>query len=464
MLQYFYTTYGEVYAGWEFKEANFQDFTIVIQGTKLREYRELDNSVKTIDKISKYGWVIPNSAIIGSLDSDKFSPNIHHFQNEKWNLNIERKYLFIIGAGASANCIYDQDKNDFQHDDMRPPLGPELFEKRFKQYYSKYDGVKQSLQNLQNNSNKTIEEILEEEWQKIQKNNNQNLISRHINLQYYIQNILKDVSSHIIENYYVKNLYAVLANKLQQIYAANIKKAYNNTYSRNFGFVSFNQDTILEHFITEYFKKPINSMNDYAEINHSPYCIFKPHGSWNWGWKFPDTSKFGGNTAQWLFDNDVNFYKLYYELLGDKVNMIDWYTWGLEAERNEHRLGKYTIDKSQLQLIDSDKVNKYFPALLLPYRDKDEFTMPLRHFMNMQTYFGQIETLIIIGWKGNELQFNNLLFTQGHRINKIIIADPNPTIVEQNLYPLVQKIPQGNVIHYKNFEDFVLNGLDKEII
>ena len=205
-------------------------------------------------------------------------------------------------------------------------------------------------------------------------------------------------------------------------------------------------------------------MNDYAEVNHSPYCIFKPHGSWNWGWKFPDISKFGGNTAKWLFDNDVNFFKLYYELLGDNENMIDWSTWGLESERNEHRLGKFTIDKSQLHLISSDDVNNYFPALLLPYRDKDEFTMPLRHFMNMQTFIGQIETLIIIGWKGNEIQFNNLLFTQGSRINKIIIADPNPTTIEQNLYPLIQNIKRGNIIHYKNFEDFVLNGLDKEII
>jgi len=464
MLQYFYTTYGEVYAGWKYNDMKFRDYTIVIQGTKLADYRKLSSTEKTLEKIGEYGWVLPNNVIVGVLDSDKFNPEINNFQSESWQGNFERKYLFIIGAGASANCIYDSDKKDFEEDELRPPLGPELFKKRFKKYYSKYNGVKQSLLNLQNDVNPNVEEILEDEWEEIQKNNNQNLLSRHINLQYYLQDILKDISTHTIDNYYTKNLYATMSYKLERKYSASLKTSNNITTAKKFAFVSFNQDSILEHFIGEYFKKPINTLNDYAEINNSPYCVFKPHGSWNWGWKFPSTSGFNGNTAKWLFDNNINFFKLYYELLGDHENMIDWSTWGINSEQNKHQLGKYTIDKSQLQLIGDENLNDYFPALLLPYRDKDEFTMPLSHYMNMYSYIGNVETLIIIGWKGNEESFNNLIFTHGHQIKKVIIADPNPEIVEQNLKPLISKISKENVIYYKDFEDFVLNGLDLEVL
>jgi hypothetical protein len=467
MLKYFYTTYGEVYAGWEFEEMEFPDYTIVVQGTKLRDYRELKHDEKTLEKISEYGWVLPNSVIVGWLGSNKFKPETNHINGDSWDSRIKRTSLFIIGAGASAFCGFAEYKEDFEKDNLRPPLGPGLFNKRFKSYYSKYKGVKQSLQNLQFDENEiannpTVEDILEDEWQEILINNNENLLSRHINLQYYLQDILKDVSLNTIENYYIKNLYAVLAYKLQKIHSASIKTKYNQTTFQNFSFVSFNQDNILEHFIGEYFKRPINIMNDYADIN-GPYCIFKPHGSWNWGWKFPDLSQFGVDTPGWLFDNNINFHKLYYELLGNHKDMIDWSTWGLNTEFHKYDLGKCTIDKSQLQLIGNDDLNHYFPALLLPYRDKDEFTMPLKHYLNMRHNISQVETLIIIGWKGNEEAFNKVLFTQGKRINKIVIADPHPEIVEKYLQPLVSKISRENIKHYKSFEDFVINGLDKEI-
>ena len=149
-------------------------------------------------------------------------------------------------------------------------------------------------------------------------------------------------------------------------------------------------------------------------------------------------------------------------MLGDHINMIDWSTWGLEASLNKHHLGKYTIDKSQLKIIRNGNLNNYFPALLLPYRDKDEFTMPLRHFYNMENYFPYVETLIIIGWKGNEDAFNRLLFHHANKLNKVVIADPYPDIVEQNLKPLLSRSNIEKII-YKNFEDFVENGIEKEI-
>ena len=72
--------------------------------------------------------------------------------------------------------------------------------------------------------------------------------------------------------------------------------------------------------------------------------------------------------------------------------------------------------------------------MLLPYRDKDEFTMPTQHFNYMTDYFNSMETLVIICWKGNEEAFNRQLFQKANRIKKVIIADPNPDLHRSCLY------------------------------
>ncbi len=458
-MKHIYTKFGDVYAGEEYPEMQFRDYRIFIQRNKITEYQKLSHQDKTLEKINEYGWVLRNNMIVKDLGSD-FNPTQPHHQGDSYSNSFDRKTMFIFGAGASANCVYGSEKEDFKNDTLRPPLAPALFEKRFKNYYKNYKGVKQSLHSLQDD-NPDVEELFEQEWKNISKENNEEVLSRHINIQYYLQEVLKDVSNKVIEDYFSKNLFAKLADGLQKIHSASKKTEYKTTSYKKFAFVSFNQDSILEHFISERFKKPLNSMDDYVNINDSPYCIFKPHGSWNWGWRFPDTSKFGNNTASWLFENNINFFQLYFELLGNHVNMIDWSTWGHEAHINKRGLGKYTVDKSQLQII-GDNINDYFPALLLPYRDKDEFSMPLKHFLNMQTCFSQVETLVIIGWKGNEDSFNRELLQYGGRINKVIIADPNPDIVIKNLEPILTKRNITPII-YDNFEHFVTSGIEKEL-
>ncbi len=128
---------------------------------------------------------------------------------------------------------------------------------------------------------------------------------------------------------------------------------------------------------------------------------------------------------------------------------------------NEDSVSKFNVNKSNLSVIYPDNQNMYFPALLLPYRDKDEFTMPSSHYWNLHQYLSYVETLIVIGWKGNEKLFNELLEERGYKIKKIIIADPNPDVVEGKLHFLKDK--GAEIIIYKGgFEDFILNGLDIE--
>lgn len=464
MLKYFFTKIGDVYSGWDFSDHfKYPDYTIIIQGTKKAAYRKLKDKERTLKKIAKYGWVIKTDMIFGVLTEEQFQPDVRsRGQGDSWSGGYERKVMFLFGAGASANCVFDQ-KSPFYEDDLRPPIGPELFKDRFEIFYKKYKGVKQSLPFLQENDNPDVEELFEHEWKNINLDTNDSVLYRHINILYYLQEVLKEVSERVIDKYYSKNLYARLADKLQKKYAANIEMKGGQRRAKNYAFVSFNQDNILEHFLSEYFRKPINSIDDYVDVNESPFCMFKPHGSYNWGWKFPNTSVFNGDTPSWLFDNNINFHQIYYELLGNYLNMIDWpHSFGMESSINKYNLGKFTIDKSKLSIIDTNNLGNYFPALLLPYRDKDEFTMPLRHLHNMQSYFQHVETIIIIGWKGNEEVFNRQLLEHSQRIKKVVIADPDSDTVIKNLEPLLSKFNIEPVV-YSDFEHFVNEGIDKEL-
>jgi len=455
MINYYFTTYGDVYAGQEFFHSDFQNDKVIVQADKWSDFNELLGKATTPDKIKEYAWIIPPAAYVGYLkgtDAPKFrnpvSPDIMGYY--------ERKDMFIIGAGASANCVTGGKKTVFKNDALRPPLGNELFHNKFENIYKKYDGVKLSLFDLQQH-NVNIEECLENDWKEIQENGNLEIMKRHINIQFYLQELLKDVSLRVCSEYYDCNLFARLADKLQRIHNRALKNRWD--LRRQFAFVSFNQDNILDHFLSSYFQKKLPSINNYIEINNSPFCLFKPHGSWNWGWKFPDKKV---NRASTLFNSNINFYRLYFELLGKRVDMVDWNSWGLETSFHKHYKGRLTIDKSKLLSFTHDEIGNYYPAILLPYRDKDEFTMPPSHFYILQHYLSQIENLIVVGWKGNEALFTKMLASDASRIKKVIIVDPNPKIVEEHLKPVISRNGVQK-INYPDFEDFVINHLEKEM-
>ena len=449
-INYYYTSFGDVYAGIEFDEHLMKDYIVIIQLNKIIEYNKLPVSERIPEKIAEFGWTVPKHTFIGKITSNELAKPAIKDVSTGFDGRYDRKNLFIFGAGASANCIHSSKSSNFVKDPLRPPLGNELFADRFKPIYKNYEGVRQSLFDLQSKGI-NVEEYLEIEWKEVQGNGNKSIISRHINIQFYLQEILKQISELLLNEYFEANLFAKFASKLQILNSRNPNK--------HFAFISFNQDTILENFITKYFKKPLKTMDDYIEVNDRPFCIFKPHGSWNWGWSFRSKQE---NWANYLFENDSTFFDLYYKFLGDHINMVDWNSFGIEATLHPYNIGKLTIDKSQIQIIDAQNISNYFPALLLPYRDKDEFTMPPKHYHCLSGYLMSVENLFIIGWKGNEAAFNKLLFNQAKNLKKIIIVDPNPSIVEENLKQILDKDGLMKV-YYKDFEDFVSNGTEKEL-
>jgi hypothetical protein len=47
MIKYYFTTFGEVYAGFDFSEMDFPDLKIIVQKDKLREYQDSNNGRTT---------------------------------------------------------------------------------------------------------------------------------------------------------------------------------------------------------------------------------------------------------------------------------------------------------------------------------------------------------------------------------------------------------------------------------
>lgn len=397
ILSYYFTIYGEVYVGAKFYEPQYPEYTVLIQASKIKEYNQLSNEQKTLDKIHEYGYAIPNHVIAHQqvFSQTEYNSFQNHENFPSW-YDYDRKVMFIIGAGASANCVFGDQKFDFKNGANCPPLGPCLFEKRFDKFYNKYPGVKQSLYFLQNDSGADVEGLFEQEWEDIYKYGNQEVIARHINIQYYIQDVLQHLSLAMLLSYDTKNLFGVLADKLVKLYYRDPKR------KKKFAFVSFNQDNILERFLTRFSGLSFDSINDYTRINEGVFSVFKPHGSWNWGWAFPNLESKSITTPQWLFQEKINNYKLYYELLGDYRTMVDWHSYGINSGMHDYSIGKFNVNKSNLSVIYPENENLYFPALLLPYRDKDEFTFPSSHYYDLSCYLNHVETLVIIGWKAKD--------------------------------------------------------------
>lgn len=72
--------------------------------------------------------------------------------------------------------------------------------------------------------------------------------------------------------------------------------------------------------------------------------------------------------------------------------------------------------------------------LLIPYQAKDLFVMPELHLIAMKHFMQTVEKIIIIGWKGSEEKFKDLLSKNiGSKKVQIIYVTKNDSSVEQEL-------------------------------
>jgi hypothetical protein len=213
--------------------------------------------------------------------------------------------------------------------------------------------------------------------------------------------------------------------------------------------VNFNYDTILDSFIDKTFSYSTNHIDQYIDWENRNIVHFKPHGSSNWGWRFPNDkiSIMQSEPASFLYTNNITPAELYYKWLGDYREMVYEHAYG--SEMYGSRIGKHSIDKLKIQIVEDEPA---YPALLLPFKEKDEFVMPYHHQTALGVVLKDVERLFVVGWKGSEQLFLSQI-EKATKIKEVIIVNPDFDVVKSNLKEHIKT--ECTWSHIEDFEAFI---------
>lgn len=443
---YYVTYFGDVYYGFAVQpDFNSKDFYLIGKNQWLA-YNQLQGDRFKRESMEQHGIHIPNADVIWQrIPEARFPQAFDNTPAYHWQGNPSSyKKMYVFGAGASTFCQFASGKSELLNSSLRPPLGPELFSARFNQYINRYPGLKLILPKFEARGN-DIEAILEDDWADLMQRRDLELAAQHVQLQFFLQEIFKLITESVTENFY--------RHSLHTLFVQNILRKWN-TENRPV-FVSFNYDTILEDALEKQLRIKFDKIDKYVnQGKDSKFVFFKPHGSWSWGWEF-DKAKVSvppAQVAKLLYDQHYTPAQIYYELLGP--GMLTTEGWGFEAANNARGIGRLSPNRNKIKVAEPGK--SYFPALLLPYRDKDDFVMPYNMQMQMESSMYNIEELVLIGWKGSEDLFNNKLKKQAQRLQKITIVNPDVEAVKKELGKYLE-LTKYKIDEVKDFEDYVLN-------
>jgi hypothetical protein len=439
-----YITYwGDIFTGYLHECPSYEDGFFIIPSYHHNELQNLADDERTPEQYRKLGWeindhrVIIESYRIDTIPKQEFNTNHRSHLSKSGQ---EFKEMFVFGAGASANCCFKDHKVKYEQDQWRAPLGFEIFNERYEEICSQFEGVKLAIPEFELKNN-TIEECLEADWSRYSKTFFPELTYRHINIQFYLQQLFQKITKHTMGNFYRMNLYQLFAKQLQD------KTAKQSSYRPVV--INFNYDTILDQFLDKTFRYVTNHIDDYIDWESRSVVHFKPHGSCNWGWKFPkeQITKLGNDIPAKLYEQKVTPAALYYQILGEYRSMVNDYSYTYEKGHNP--VGKHSLDKLQIQVVNDEPA---YPALLLPFKEKDEFVMPYHHKSALKFVLSDIERLFVIGWKGSEQLFLDEL-EKAYRLKDVIIVNPDFETVKSNLESHIKT--NCTWTHIIDFEDFI---------
>jgi hypothetical protein len=431
--KYFITYYGDILFGRVVEQYEDGSFYI-LTNNKAHEFRNRNDEIKYEELCDK----IPCKHMIIGEPVEKLSfTDIQYPQGISTSDEVYSK-LFVFGAGASRYCIFDDEKETFEKDfQWKPPLGFEIFHRNYTEIINRYPEIKTYIPYYIYHQ-KDIEYALEAEWQDITSCYNPSLLLRHTQVMFYIRDLIRKVSEETIRHFN-NNLYCLLMDKLNRYLCKN--------KNERIILVSFNYDTILDHYIQQIFGYQYNTLNDYIDNKNNKVILVKPHGSWDWGWKINKEEIQKSSLYSYITENKLTLADIYYNLISN----FAFYSWGYEAMLNEKRIGRYKPNRNAISRLSNKEMEHSFPAILMPYRNKDEIMMSYKMFDASCFLVNKIKEVYLIGWKGNERIFNEYVLSKTEGAKKVIIVNPNPDEVKKNI-----NIPfKGENITYNRFEEFV---------
>lgn len=287
--------------------------------------------------------------------------------------------MIILGAGASFDCGIKNKKtnlplaNDLFHDKWIGPLAPY------------YQGAYQLCSDLAHTQD--IEAYFQRKWERIVEHYDPNSLSKIINVQFYLHDLFMDISRRC-------------SNPMESNYKClvNLVEDYSIKTGEHVLFVNFNYDLLLEDALQRCVKYRFDNIDDYVDYATRKMLLFKPHGSCNFIRK--------------LHPSIAEILPQHYEMRSVSTLAEFLYT----GNRNlDYILSKLNGDIELLgrdELIrntDTPELVMYLPQLLIPYKSKDSFVMTEKHELWMEHFLSQTDEIIVIGWKGTEAKFQDLL-------------------------------------------------------
>ena len=349
--------------------------------------------------------------------------------------------MVIFGAGASYDSAPDfpapSGLEVIPSEPWRPPLTNDLFLDRNDQFgdiVQRYPRHRSILPFLRRPQSGSVEQQLELYLN--QASTDQERQRQLFSVRYYLHDLFRMVSDQWLKRTGGVTNYATLIDQIRHL----------NTSGDSLCLVSFNYDLLLDHAI---FPSGANTEPLERHFAHTMFKLFKPHGSVDWATLAtgPEASRFPpfANSSRSPRRGPDQLIELAPEL---KLS-------GQYVRAN-------ATDAHQMFSFDQSIV----PAIAIPVQTKtdDTFEWPDSHRKYLEELLPRISQILIIGWRGKEEHFLNLLREKLPRggitqITHLQIVGSVSAEVEEISKEFITRINRGvrkvPALHAQGFSDFV---------
>lgn len=350
--------------------------------------------------------------------------------------------MVIFGAGASYDSSPDfpppQPRSSLSNygpppdvldprEAWRPPITNQLFfnaNNNFGDIVQKYPRLHGILDFLRRPRSRSVEEQLELYLE--QASVDQERTRQLLSVRYHLHDLFRMVSEEWLKRTNGVTNYATLIDQIRHL----------NTTGEPVCLVSFNYDLLLDRAV---FPSGNTQPLERHFEGHAMFKVFKPHGSVEW--------------ARLVARPPLSRVRLVEEIIQLAPD--------LSVSDNYARLGP-TDDIHQISKFNLPVV----PAIAIPVQTKteDTFEWPAGHLALLRSILPQVKQILIIGWRGKEAHFLNLLrenLPKGGptQITHLQVVGRDSaeveSISEQFLADIDRKVWKVPALHAQGFSDFV---------
>lgn len=304
--------------------------------------------------------------------------------------------LVITGAGASYDCVDEVTGRDrgllrpgtdvtgldaHYFDDARPPLTKELVENRdlyngFLQKYRDAIPVASQLRRrlaVESEDPVTIESALRE-YQDASPGDD--VRRRHlVAFRFYLRDVLWAVTHYM-------NSATLTGGDTHYVRLVNDLRVWALKTGASLCFVNFNYDLLLEEAIT----RACGFVPELPPIigGEGRIRLIKPHGSVNWAWQ--------------IGESDDNWYG---RQAADRV--------AIERGLDPPDDARLVLRRSPFDVEEQRRLTVAIPALALPMDGGSKLMLGGADLEYLEGLRGRVRRVLVIGWRGGEPEFNDLL-------------------------------------------------------